>query len=439
MISVEKHIPPQVRRELCGRLLYFDSVQPLKDNSYDANAALALDALRNALFEVYIKEELSDLDLPPNGSFLARLVSRLARAAEPQLEHHPELLRSLKSVLHETIAGTSCLNCNSINSDLALEEAVGVNGCFMASLRKMFDAASQTAIKYYSEFTTVRPSTFPTIVFCTKHVRDRTSLHELPISYSITGSTELCAQSKQYWSEVSVKLCVPDFDFDSYMSIPYVLFHECIVHAFQGVVPNCDNRAPSEPEDGFCEGWMDYVALKIMDEVVAGEGPTADFGLNGIITKEHQLRASNFHLSRINLEVAAPYKPSPYACHRKAGNEVADRVLHVLQKLPKSRRVAWATFLQMSLNLNLLQTFTPTQRKKFVGVLTNLGKRGNPESVRHCEIVSIINQYLRHQDISRLVKEILALTDVWMPRRPISGPLPPRPPLITRRFQGEIH
>jgi|GEM_PF-4393805 len=438
MISYEKHISPNVRRELCGRLLYFDSVQPLKHDGYDTSAALALDGLRKLLFDTFIKEALVATDIPCKDTFLTRIVSRLGRAAELQLENHPELLRQLKLVLQERMVGISCSNCNSATPPAPIEEVVGATGCCMTSLREMFDAASEAAMKYYTEFTTLRPLTFPTLVFCTKHVRERTSLHELPVSYAITGSTQPCAQSKQYWSEVSVKLCVDEFDFDSYMAIPYVLFHECIVHAFQGLLPSCEERAASEPEDGFTEGWMDYVAFKIMEEVVAGRGPASQLGVRGIINKEHQVRASTFYQSRINLEVAAPHKPSQYACHRRAGNEVADRVLHVLQKLPKSRPVAWATFLQMSLNLNLLQTFTPLQRKKFVGVLANLAKRGDPESERHCDIVWIINKYLEHQDVTRLVEEVLELIERWIPKRPITGPLQPSPLLILKRFPSEI-
>lgn len=446
MISLEKHIPPNVRRELCGRLIYFDSVQPLKykpyceESSYDPTAVTAIDELRNTLFKQIIQEELAVSNPSGNESFLTRILSRLAEVAEPQLVRHPELLADLRSVLQEKILGISCANCHSSSSELPEEEEVGTTGCCMASLRQMFNTASETSTKYYSEFTSVRPCNLPAVIFCTQHVRDSSHLHELSVAYAITGSTEMCVQSQQYWSEVRLKMCVPEFDFDSYMAVPYVLLHECIIHTFQDILPSCEKRDASEPDDGFMEGWMDYVTFKIMQEIIAGRGPVGHFGRSGVINEEHGARASSLHSSRINLEATPSCKSSQYACYRRAGTDVADKVLHVLERLPKSRYDPWRAFLQMSLNLNLVQSFTPFHRKKFVGILNNLAKRGKLESERQIDIVSIINHYLEHLDVTRLVEEIFKLTAVWGQRRSNTGPLSPlAASLIGKPKPREIH
>lgn len=442
-ISLEKHIPPNVRRELCARLIYFDSIQPLKykprhdDSSFDPRAVAAIDELGNTLFNIIIQEELAVETSLANESFLSRVFSRLNRVAEPQLEKLPELLADLKSVLQEKVITVSCTNCNSCDSG-ATEALFGTTGCCMTSLRQMFNVASETAAKYYAEFATLRPRILPSVIFCTQHVRERNNLHELPVPYAVTGSTKACADSQQHWSEVRLKLCVPAFDLDSYMAIPYVLLHECIVHAYQDTFPTCEDRFASEPDDSFLEGWMDYVTLKIVQEVIAGQGPAADFGRSGLISQEHAARASVLYQSRISLDTA-PHQPSQYAIYRKAGAEVADKVLNVLEKLPKSRYQPWAALLKMSFDLNLSKSFTSTRRKHFIGVLGNLVRRGKFETEKHREIVSLIYQYLDHGDATTLVTEVVNLPGSWGQKRPITGPLPRQIPLIPRPTRRQIH
>jgi len=77
---------------------------------------------------------------------------------------------------------------------------------------------------------------------------------------------------------------------------------------------------------------------------------------------------------------------------------------------------------------------------KFVSVLNNLVKRGKLESVKHLEIVNLINQYLNHQDALRLVVETIGLTESWGEKRPTSGPLTLRSmPLLRKSSPREIH
>ncbi|MGB9181584.1 MAG: hypothetical protein WCB68_20310 [Pyrinomonadaceae bacterium] len=430
----ETHIGSLKRKELCGRLFYYDTVQPYKEIFTEDGAGPALDALRQALF-VFIADEMNN---PTNGnssvSFLSNLISRFSRSAEPGLEKHPKLLETVTTAVQERGKEISCANCSSAILVANGEEIVGDKGCCMSSLRQMFEIAYEVAKIYYSKFTTHPLNSLPEVVFSTKHSRDMSDLHDLPIRYAITGSTEYCSLGEQYWSAVNLKMCIEDFDFDSYMAVPYILFHECIAHAFHGIVPSPHARKPSEPEDGFAEGWMDYVAFKIMEEVMYGKGPAKHLNSKVKFTDAHHHRSYNLYFSRVDLDIQHPYKPSKYAIHRKSGHNAASKVHRVLERLPESYKYTWDLFLQMSFDLNMLQSFEPIQRQQFVALLNNLAKPGGLDTPRHCEIVPIIRKYIKTQDIDTFIKEVLGLRELWLKKKRTSKT--PRPNVVHLKLNG---
>lgn len=81
------------------------------------------------------------------------------------------------------------------------------------------------------------------------------------------------------WSDGSdpvsvVTLSVRDdaFDWDSACHLPYVLAHELVCHAYQGTAV-ADCAEPRRQVDGSCawsEGWMDVIALWLVEEWVRG-------------------------------------------------------------------------------------------------------------------------------------------------------------------------
>lgn len=415
----ESHIGLQRRKELCGRLFYFDTIQPYKENFSRCGAGPALDVLRNSLFN-FISDELSDTTNDLSGdTFLRKLTSRFLRTAEPELERHPQLFEVVKTALQKRGDEISCANCNSLRSGVGNEEVISSRGCCMSPLRQMFDIAHKTARIYYSKFATHSETILPEVVFSTRHSRDMSDLHDLPVPYAVTGGTQYCSLGEQSWTEVYLKMCVEKFDYDSYMATPYILFHECIAHAFHGVIPSPLNRKPSEPEDEFAEGWMDFVAFKIMEEVMDKKGPAKHLSSKVNFTDEHYHRSFNLYFSRVDLNVSHPYKPSEHAIHRKLGQSAANKVLHVLGRLPESYKNPWQAFLQMSLDLNMHQGFEQTQRHKFVALINNLAKPGEIDTPRHCEIVPIIRKYLKNQDAIGFIEDILGLKERWLNKNQI--------------------
>jgi hypothetical protein len=412
----ETHIGSRKRKELCGRLFYFDTIQPHKENSSQVGVVPALDALQQALF-VFIAEELNNPNGNSNDSFLSHLISRFSRIAEPGLENYPQLLETVKRAAQKRGKEISCSNCSSTIPVANSEEIVGSKGCCMSPLRQMFEIAYETTRIYYSKFTTHPSTTFPDVIFSTKHSRDMSDLHDLPLPFAITGSTEYCSLGEQYWSEVNLKMCIEEFDFDSYMAIPYILFHECIAHAFHGIIPSPLARKPSEPEDGFAEGWMDFVAFKIMEELMQRKGPARHLASKVKFTDEHHHRSYKLYFSRVDLNIKHPYKPSKYAIHRKFGHNAASKIYRVLERLPESYKHSWKVFLQMSFDLNMLQSFEPAQRQQFIALINNLVKPGEIDTPRHCEIVPIIRKYLKDYDPMTFVEEILGLKDLWLKKK----------------------
>lgn len=249
----ESHIGSRIRKELCGRLFYFDTIQPYKEEFSQYGAGSSLDALRNSLF-IFITDELSrskDELRPSSGkemsgdTFFKKVTSRFLRTAEPELEGYPQLLDVVKTAVQKRGDQISCKNCNSSTSVSDNEEIIGGSGCCMSPLRQMFNIAQETARIYYAKFTTHPQIVLPEVVFSTKHSRDMSDLHDLPVPYAVTGGTQYCSLGEQTWSEVYLKMLVGQYDYNSYIATPYILFHECIAHAFHGVIPSSLNRKSS--------------------------------------------------------------------------------------------------------------------------------------------------------------------------------------------------
>src|SRR5262249_34234523 len=109
-----------------------------------------------------------------------------------------------------------------------------------------------------------------------------------------------CDITSKPHSRIIFHVCVKDFDSMTFMAFPYVMFHECIAHAFHGIYPQNQERKSSKPSDRFSEGWMDWVSYKIIEEILSSYGPAAELRGEIAFPNERLLRAQNFHQSRID-------------------------------------------------------------------------------------------------------------------------------------------
>lgn len=169
---------------------------------------------------------------------------------------------------------------------------------------------------------------------------------------------------------------------------------------------------------------MDFVAFRVLEDVGRGEGPAQHLRDALRFNEDRYHRCHNLYFSRINLNANPPYKSSRHAPHLKAGNSAANKVLDCLRRLPETKDNPWESFLQLSFDLNMLQSFNASKRKRFVALLDNLAKPGHLDTVRHCDAVSRIRQYFRDRNIDSFVTGVLSLADLWLGKRPVRAPLP---------------
>lgn len=194
-----------------------------------------------------------------------------------------------------------------------------------------------------------------------------------------------------------MKLFVGGFDWDTYCAVPYVLFHECICHAYQNLYPGNRERGPIG-EDGFLDGWMDWIAFKVLEQEYSENSPQSSIG-------------AQFHAARIRLDPQKPW------AHRALGVRTAKKLLYSLSVLPGSYENAWQKFMEISCDLDVLVLSTYERIllirafEKYLppeGFNTNDGMGYTPHQAGPLQ--DFLNDYLESKDIQTLVKNILSLS-----------------------------
>lgn len=105
---------------------------------------------------------------------------------------------------------------------------------------------------------------FPRIAFCTENRAGSSPVSGIPL---IRGDTAV--EDRQ--SSVTISFWLGALRQDILATLPYIVMHECMCHAFQAL--DCSAR-DARPDDAFAEGWMDFVAISHLDTYVASD-PTS--------------------------------------------------------------------------------------------------------------------------------------------------------------------
>jgi len=405
----EKYAASDVRKMLCGRLLYLDTVQIHNEKFSRCGAGDTLDGLRQSVF-TYI-DRYKGGGASASG-FIKDLLAFLQSVGEPTLEPYPGALQVLQNAV---AARKGMINCTGCSMPPSLPQAgqLSPGGCCKASLQEMFDFAVDVTKVYYGSYSSHAKYSPASVTLDVKLFRDRNRVHDLPIDYSVSGAVEFLPPVKGARSEVQLLLHVDNFDLDSYLTVPYVLFHECIAHAYHGLLPNANDRKPHRPDDQFAEGWMDFVAFEIFKEVWKGNGPAKHLLGRVKLTADHYDRSYKLHSSRIELSVKPPLRQSQYAICRRSGHHAARKVLRVLERTCPTEARAREIFFRMSFDLNMTQKIDSLQKNFFVAVINNLSEPGSPDSPRHCDVVRVMRKYIENNKLEHFVAEIVGLKKVW--------------------------
>jgi len=411
MISVP-HIPLAERKALCGRLLYLEAADRRKSAFVRAGAVSEFDQLQYNLFCLTDQATTNPDNAVPLDRFLETLATDLNDHARPQLRGgHAGLVASLLKEIKQGASKLSCHTCSPLSPTVCNggdqdDEIVARSGHCIAPLRTMFDVALQATREYYSRFGTLSlAAPIPEVMFSTQLFRGKP--HDIPVDYYVGGVTTYHEGNNKSWVQVQLCLCVTKFDWSTYLAVLYVLFHECVSHAFNGLFPSPQARTSMEPNDPFGEGWMDWVAYRIMEEVIQGQGPARALAAKIRFPNEHRDVGTQFHLVRADHE----RKPrSEYSYIYAEGKSAAEKLYYLMERLVGSRSASWEAFLRMSFDLNML-SLPVSDRMKFVRLIdAYLSGRGQLElPFNFFPMAKIFNNYLKSNDISTLVQSVLGI------------------------------
>jgi hypothetical protein len=382
------HIPLAHRKGLCARLLFFDAAYPDRLKFLRAGAESEFDQLRDNLFRLTEQSVASSPNSVPLDVFLQALLGDLHQQMGPHLKgKYGSLFQPLHKDLERGIYAISCSQCSPISPRICDggtkdDEIVGAGGSCIAQMRSMFDLAARSACDNYSLLCNLFPrNAIPKLTFASSFTNGKP--HDIPGDYFVGAVT---THQSQPSAVAEVELCVwpRRFDFNSYAATLYVLFHECICHAYQDMLP-----LRSTPlKDGFIEGWMDWIAFECFRRQLQPDpffGAFLDAG-----TAFHLLRGDYNHKDRSDQASVCAF-----------GRSIAKRLEQLLVRLPESGSDPWARLLMLSFDLNVSGGLSDNE----LAILDDLLPQGQMDPPVLEMLIDPVRKYL----ISREIGDFLSL------------------------------
>jgi hypothetical protein len=411
---MNSHIPLAGRKALYARLVYLEANRSQAVAIIEAGAEPSLNLLTETVFTLTEQEMLTSNNAVPLDSFVQQFSLSLNTQAQTMLNHHLPLLHPILETVNERSDGICCRTCSGqddvCKGDDQDDLLVSQPGHCILPLYNMFEEARASAIDYYSRYgTLVQSNSLPEITFSTAFCDEKP--HDDPIACNVTGETTYPTNNGHNVSQVEINLCIKNLNWETYMAVPYVLFHEAICHTFQDIVPRQPRRLGSEPKDRFAEGWMDFVACEIMKRVLSNGSR-----INGtdLRFRSEQINiGTQFHHVRTNHDLD---NRSVYAVSRAFGKEVADKILYLLERLPQedfpaSHPNAWDVFLRLSFDLNMLHMKYYDRMRLLALLHKNLPGRGQPDTLTRLEhLPQIMRKYLKTNNINSLIHDVSVLS-----------------------------
>jgi hypothetical protein len=206
-------------------------------------------------------------------------------------------------VLEDVSAGLTaivCERCVAVPACHADSQIVAQHGQCLGFFRTCVELACFEATAWYEKFLPGCLPTTPRIEFSTLLAANPPD--SIAVAKHVSGKT-FFDDTTELVSEIQLLIHVSGFDLESYHAAAYIIFHEMICHAFQGIRRASRNRDRRTREiDSFGEGWMDWVTFRVFADVVAGCGwsdiqPTLDRESREIVNRFRDARQGRFGIS----------------------------------------------------------------------------------------------------------------------------------------------
>lgn len=402
--SIQSHIRLTERKALAARLVFAQVVGPQivpfieQGPSADLEYRSFVQAFKSTVDRVTNVQIGSPLTEPLD-RFLMSFFDQLASKLQFELRGaYGSTLNGWLEAMRDKAATISCNACSGsemvCDTDRSLgDRLVSYRGLCIDPLREMFSVAWGVAKKCYEQHSSLLKNV---VGSCRVGFATELALappHSFGVNFAVSGLTDFTKSP----TVIKLKVFVAGFDWETYCSVPYVLFHECICHAFQNAYPRNRERAPAD-EDGFLDGWMDWVALKMLELEYPENSSAASVG-------------AQFHAARIGLDLHRPW------AHRALGVEAAKKLFYTLKLLPGSYEDPWRPFLEISCDLDVLalSTYERTLLIRAFGKYLPPDGFANSRSLGYAPhqagpMHDFLNDYLESKDIQTLVVNILSLS-----------------------------
>ena len=373
---------------ICARLLFFQAAYPDRLKLLLAGAESEFDQVRDNLFRLTEQSLSSSPNSIPLDDFLQILLGDLHQQMGPQLGgQYGSLFQPVYNDIQKSVNGISCARCSPLTPRICDggtkdDQIVQGGGACIAPIRSMFDSAAKSATDNYSKWCSLfRSGAARQLKFSTSFMNGKP--HDIPGDYFVGAVTTYHTQPSAT-AEVELRLWPKKFDFNTYAAIHYVLFHECICHAYQDTLP----LRSIVLKDGFIEGWMDWIAFECFRRELSPKPSFAAFVDTG--TAFHLLRGDYNHRDRSDQASVCAF-----------GWSIAQRFEKLLQRLPESASDPWSCLLMLSFDLNVTGGLSDTELAVLDGLLLKDG--GDQPDVE--TLVDPLRKYL----VSNKIDDFLTL------------------------------
>jgi hypothetical protein len=389
----------------------------------DAMAALVLGELDRAvtgemgvLGRTRRSEQEAQLEGPALDAYYARVGAELAKKTGSVAGGSPlaaQLTQSLRQVCASTVCQTCAAGASPVymcqwtrKSEAEDDRTVAGRGACLQVLSELFTFTKDLAASAYQNAC----RKCQVIVFELHSGHDERS-SELDIA--IHGVTTENATAPLRVRVVRLRFCAESVGVEDYLSLPYVLLHECLVHGLCGVNIEAPEAVLST---AFHEGWMDCVASEVLKSAlsVAPAGHLVGRHATQFGRQTEQVRNTRFKRNRAGrakdvlkwiLGESAFHTMLRLFDFSVAGAEGETNAASAIQ--------AQAELLRFSLALNHSGLSHET-RGKFVRSLQRHYVRGEPAHAlaalqQRPQVIDFIDEYRVTMDYSKLVKKLIAI------------------------------
>ncbi|MEM7298843.1 MAG: hypothetical protein AAF391_11320 [Bacteroidota bacterium] len=274
------HIPIEQRTTLYTRVT--------ASEIFDANEILIEDLLTRKRWESFknnffskanepsLTKEIDRLD-----EYIKELPSRLDSDIK-ELENTEEFYK-IEPIIEKiklSLESFSCEDCKPFKDICKIDkkqnhESVQEGMC-MERFTHHFNEIKSIVMTFYRDLAKTKNKN--KILFSTSF-NSKDTLHDLDVDVHANAQTIIRDDNKKTVSEVELRFLISKFDWNTYCSIPYMITHELVCHAFQDIFDGSSPRKLPSEYCYFTEGFVDRAALEILTASLDRKGMGKDFRL----------------------------------------------------------------------------------------------------------------------------------------------------------------